>query len=817
MVWLTKIAVRVPYSQQFTPEQTPLKRLIPILRQNESNPAKLKKAIASAFFREKASPEKLAGNTIISLKTYGIIDGTGALTAFGKQLAAAQGNLPLAHQLMAKRILVDMNGVDIVETLREMAAAGLKIELKTLPDELQRRGIEASNSSSDLSGILAWLREAGVLASKYEVNDDRYSTLIGTPSETLQALKNLSKGQVAFLRSLVALNVTEWVPYNTICKQAEALYSGEIRYNWKDIVAEVLRPLQDAGLIEIRKRAKLDQTTPEGRGGKPTDVKPTGKFEKEIAEPLLTALYKSAGYAEIRTIRSQALTDIVAGIEQGTDQNRRAKALEVLAIRLCQMLDLEFLGWRETDEEVAGGGEVDALLHAARLTYSRWQVQCKVGPVALSAVAKEVGMKDVTLANVILVVGTKKATEGAQTYRRKIISTSNLNIIIIDGPLLQTIIRDPSQLVDVLRRQAQNALKLKPNIERIRSMPPSSGQGQPADTDVGPVAAPTMNDASPKFQVAYSTKLGNAFIGDSLAVLPYLIQRGARVKLIVTSPPFALVRKKDYGNEDADSYLRWFEQFVPLFKQILSPDGSLVIDIGGAWIKGLPAKSTYHFKLLLQLCESGFYLAQDFYHYNPARLPTPAEWVTVRRLRVKDAINNVWWVTLDPFVKSDNRRVLRRYSDSMVELLKKGYKAQLRPSGHDISTKFQKDNNGAIPPNLLEFANTESNSYYLRRCKEVGMKPHPARYPQALPEFFIKFLTDPGDLVLDPFAGSNVTGAAAEALGRQWIAIELDPSYVEASKFRFEHRPMAVPEQPRQTGTKVNGRAAPVAESRWLF
>jgi len=190
--------------------------------------------------------------------------------------------------------------------------------------------------------------------------------------------------------------------------------------------------------------------------------------------------------------------------------------------------------------------------------------------------------------------------------------------------------------------------------------------------------------------------------------------------------------------------------------------------------------------LLVTLCESGLYLAQEFYHYNPAKLPTPAEWVTIRRLRVKDAVNNVFWLTLDPFADADNRRVLTEYSESMKTLLKNGYKAALRPSGHDISTEFQRDNGGAIPPNLLQFSNTESNSHYLRRCKEEGIKPHPARFPQLLPEFFIKFLTRPGEVVFDFLAGSNVTGAAAEKLGRHWIAIEQNETYVEASKFRFE-------------------------------
>lgn len=792
----TTMALRVPYTQQFTPEQTPLKRLLAILRQNAGDPDGLRDAIAGGFFKGKADPGKLAGNTLIALRSYGIIDDVASLTAFGKQLVDLQGSEEQAHRLLAKRILLHLDGVGIVETLREMNRARLVVALKTLPTELRQRGFEASSSSSDLSGVLNWLRQAGVLLG-YDVNETEYAALVGAQPETLDALKGLNRDQVAFLRAALALNVTEWCSYNRICKHAEQLYAGEIRYNWKEIVGTVLEPLQEAGLIEIRKKAKQATDTPEGRGGKPADVRPTSKFEGDLAEPLLGALYRSAGFAEIREIRSKPLAEIVAQIEHAADQNRRARALELLAIRLCQMLDLNFLGWRETDVEIAAGGEVDAILHAARLIYSRWQVQCKIGQVTLEAVAKEVGMQNVTLANVILVVGTKKATQGALTFRKKIVSTSNLNIIIIDGPLLKKIIDDNSMLVDILHAQAEDALKMKPALSGMKP-PPPSGSGEPWEmtSENGPCqAAPAANK---RFSAAYATTLGRMFCGDSLEVLPSLIGQGTRVKLIVTSPPFALVRKKDYGNEDSDRYVRWFEQFIPLFRRILDPDGSLVIDIGGAWIKGLPVKSTYHFKLLLRLCESGFYLAQDFYHYNPARLPAPAEWVTVRRLRVKDAINNVWWLTLDPFVKVDNRRVLLPYSDSMKQLLRNGYKPRLRPSGHDISAKFQKDNTGAIPPNLLEFANTESNSYYLRRCKQDNIKPHPARFPQALPEFFITLLTDPGDLVLDPFSGSNASGAAAEALGRQWVSIELDSTYVAGSRFRFERPPRPTYEPSRR-------------------
>jgi len=482
------MGLRVSYSQQFSPEQTPLKRLLAVLRQNTGSAAKLKKAIAGAFFKDKASPLELAGNTLISLKTYGIIEGDNAVLAvFGNELLALQDDLPAARALLAKRILVDMNGVNIVETLREMAAAGMKIQLKSLPDELARRGIDASVNSSDLSGVLGWLREGDVL-NKYEVNEAQYAALVGAPTETLNALKNLNSEQISFLRAMVALNVTQWTPYNAICRHAEALYAGEIRFNWKDIVKLVLQPLQATGLIEIRKKAKQGQKTREGRGGKATDVKPTGRFEKEIAEPLLNALYKAAGYAEIRSIRSKPLEEIVRDTASA-DTNISGKALEFLAIRLCQVLDLDFMGWRETDEEVAGGGEVDALLHSARLTYSRWQVQCKVGKITLEAVSKEVGMKDVTLANVILVVGTSKATESALTYRQKIVGTSNLNIIIIDGPLLQTIIKDQTQLVEVLRRQAENALRMKPSLQNIKGVPPSGGGASSSPVEREPAAA----------------------------------------------------------------------------------------------------------------------------------------------------------------------------------------------------------------------------------------------------------------------------------------------------------------------------------------
>lgn len=302
----------------------------------------------------------------------------------------------------------------------------------------------------------------------------------------------------------------------------------------------------------------------------------------------------------------------------------------------------------------------------------------------------------------------------------------------------------------------------------------------------------------------YETDFGQAYLGDSLELMKQLPD--SSINLILTSPPFALTRQKEYGNKLEQEYIDWFLQFSREFYRLLKNDGSLVIDLGGAYLPGHPVRSIYQYELLVRLCrEQNFFLAQEFFHYNPSRLPTPAEWVTIRRIRVKDSVNIVWWLSKTENPKSDNRQVLKPYSESMKALLKNGYKAKMRPSGHDISDKFSNDNGGAIPPNLLELANTESNSYYMKRSKELGVKSHPARFPKEFADFFIKFTTTKGDLVLDPFAGSNTTGSSAEKFERKWIAIENDEKYLENSKIRFEHEPSLF-----KIEHKLNGKAQKV-------
>lgn len=285
----------------------------------------------------------------------------------------------------------------------------------------------------------------------------------------------------------------------------------------------------------------------------------------------------------------------------------------------------------------------------------------------------------------------------------------------------------------------------------------------------------------------YRTPRGVQLCGDSAELLAQLPDRS--VDLIMTSPPFALLRQKTYGNKEQHEYVEWLGRFGEAAHRVLKDTGSFVLDLGGAYKRGKPVRSLYNYRLLLDFCDRlGYELAEEFFWFNPSKLPSPIEWVNKRKIRAKDAVNTVWWFSRSAEPKADVTRVLVPYSERMKTLLKnpeKFYRPKTRPSGHAIAEAFGKDNGGAIPSNLLQIPNTESNSSYLRLCKMLHRDRHPARFPSGLPHFFVRFLTEPEDLVLDIFSGSNTTGQVAEELGRRWISMELDREYATLSAVRF--------------------------------
>lgn len=310
--------------------------------------------------------------------------------------------------------------------------------------------------------------------------------------------------------------------------------------------------------------------------------------------------------------------------------------------------------------------------------------------------------------------------------------------------------------------------------------------------------------------IKYQTNKGRIIEGNSIELLSGEMKEELRgkVNLIITSPPFPLNNKKKYGNEKGEEYLKWFIDMAPIFSDLLSDDGSLVIEIGNSWEPDRPVQSLLHLECLFGLVkhpEANLRLIQEFICYNPSKLPSPAQWVTVNRLRTVDSYTHVWWLAKNDFPKADNSRVLRPYSKSMQKLLKKQkYNAGKRPSEHNISEKgFLKDHGGSIahnffemeqvdadrevrlPHSVLSFSNTNSNDYFLKTCRERNIIPHPARMSGGLVNFFIQFLTDEEDLVLDPFSGSNTSGYCAEKLNRNWLSFEILDDYINQAIIRF--------------------------------
>lgn len=297
----------------------------------------------------------------------------------------------------------------------------------------------------------------------------------------------------------------------------------------------------------------------------------------------------------------------------------------------------------------------------------------------------------------------------------------------------------------------------------------------------------------------HKTRYGQIVLADSYEFLDGMEDNS--IDLIITSPPFALTREKSYGNKKGDDYLDWLQNFGELFYKKLSNTGSLVIDFGGSWVPGSPTRNLHQFKIPIIFCESiGFHLAQEFFWWNTAKIPSPAQWVTVNRSRVTDSVNYIFWFSKTENPKSDNTKILKPYSAKMRNLIKtQRYNQNKRPSQHNISKTWGKNNGGAIPQNFFPYGNTARDPY-LSYCDKKGIRKHPARFGQFIPEFFIRFLSDKGDLIVDPFAGSCTSGAVANALKRKWLCIDNEEEFLQGALGRFKkgYKLNIDPEEPLQ-------------------
>ncbi|MCB9451473.1 MAG: restriction endonuclease [Anaerolineaceae bacterium] len=451
----------IPFGAQFSPNQIDLLQVLQIIHEFKESREDITAAIRDAFFTNHAGDQRwqLADNCVLALRAYELLEEDGATPSeFASGLLKLISNPDEIYEHVAKHILVNLRGVTFVETLLIMQSAGEEITLHTLRNKLEQRGLHVPRGSVHLSSMRLWLAQAGIFDSSvsggprlYEVNQSRLNQLLGINIDVIDELTQLSASQRAYLRALVRIPDSDPLIANKVADLATMLYAAQ--YNHKELPKSILFPLSELAYIEVSK-------TTEGRGGKPYEVYRTEKFYREITEPILTAASERSGLVP-RELFEKPLSQILEEMES-TDKHIKGKALELLAIYLTRLVDLEFKGWRTRSADT-GGAEVDAIVEGARLIFSRWQIQAKnTSIVRLDDIAKEVGLALTFIySNVVMVVTTGDFTRDAYAYTNHVMKTSNLNIILLNGTDLSRLSTDPTDIVKILNAKAERAMQVK--------------------------------------------------------------------------------------------------------------------------------------------------------------------------------------------------------------------------------------------------------------------------------------------------------------------------------------------------------------------
>ncbi|MBB3267739.1 site-specific DNA-methyltransferase (cytosine-N4-specific) [Azospirillum sp. OGB3] len=269
------------------------------------------------------------------------------------------------------------------------------------------------------------------------------------------------------------------------------------------------------------------------------------------------------------------------------------------------------------------------------------------------------------------------------------------------------------------------------------------------------------------------------------------IERGS-LNLILTSPPYPVVNRA-YGKLSVPEWLSWMSRLTTLWRELLTDDGTLALNLGDVFVGGTPCLSPYVERYTLDAIDThGMFLAGRMRWHSPTRLGH-IEWTAKRRVRPRNTLEHILLLSKTPHPDWDTRRLppepySQRTIDGWEAAQKRG--RNRRPSGYDINEQaFAPTGDGPLPGNLIVAAGAPGNDRYSRRCRAAGVQPHPARFSEEVPKRIILLTTKPGDMVHDPMCGSNTTGKVALDLGRRFIASDVMLSYVDQSGMRFDDRP----------------------------
>ena len=439
----------LPFGSEFSPSQVELPTLLEICKQNEGDNDGLEKAIKNTFFSDRPNyAEKLSANCRIGMQCYKILDANYRLTNIGEQLYNHRNDDQL-YWIFAKHILLNLNGLLFLSGLQDRQMAGETITLANMKATLEARGLTYPKGGKHPSIMRLWLDKIGLVNKRWEVNQVVLNQVLGSEDKT-SILSDLDNLQIAFLKALINSGIQEPQSASNIVKLAQSIYGLE--FPEKSLPQKVLNKLIESNLIIAKK-------TTQGRGAKPFLVQLHPDVNPETILPMLAQLRKRLSKKLIELIR-KPLSNILADIKS-PNTHVSGLALEALAFKLMQILDLDYMATRLRGNQT-GGAEVDLLFESSRLVYSRWQIQCKnTKKVGLDPVAKEVGLTHFLKSNVIMVVTTGAFTSTAKEYANSVMKESNLNIVLLNGTDLEKISKEPTMIIDILNKEAKRTMEIK--------------------------------------------------------------------------------------------------------------------------------------------------------------------------------------------------------------------------------------------------------------------------------------------------------------------------------------------------------------------
>lgn len=446
----------LPFGSEFSPSQIDLATVLEFAKEVGGDWKAFEARIKQEYFESRNTSAynrgKLANNCKLGMIAYGLIDRDAKLTDLGEHLYSIRGSESLLYGSLATHILKNLHGVNLIQCILDMQVSGETVTLIKLRNWLEERGIHFPSGGKHPSIMRLWLEKAGIFKKGWQIDENRLTEVLGTSTGEIEVLASFSPQQKAYLKTLANIGSSDRLVSNEIQKLAAATYG--IKFDEKNLPKQVLYPLAQAGYITLERGTKSP-----GRGAKPFIVRITDKFKADLITPLIEQLEQQV-QSDLRPLLRTSLSDILEEINS-SDTHRRGLALEALSFKLLRLLDIDYFATRLRGE-ATGGAEVDLIFQSTRLVFSRWQVQCKnTKTVSIDDVAKEVGLTYFLKSNVIVVVTTGTVGTEARKYANKVMSDSNLSIVLIERDDIINIIRNHAYIVDVFNREAKQAMKLK--------------------------------------------------------------------------------------------------------------------------------------------------------------------------------------------------------------------------------------------------------------------------------------------------------------------------------------------------------------------